>query len=117
MPQGDYKRKIPRIRVDFPVLLKSARLARPVEAAFSYGFRAKDISSEGMRLETRLPLSRGDLLELEFSLSKGTRKLSLFAEVVSTPAKGTVGLRFSSISEKDRTYLRSILGLYGTGKI
>ncbi|MDF0673812.1 MAG: PilZ domain-containing protein [Nitrospira sp.] len=85
----------------------AGRLGRLQRGALSAPCKVLDVSQSGVRLESRLFVKRGDVLQLVIELEQG-RSLTCELEVihVRTP---TLGAKIVSISPEDRERLTHTL--------
>jgi hypothetical protein len=94
-----FKRKRSRVDVD--------RVGRLQRGSLSAPCKVLDVSESGVRLESRLFVKRGDVLQLGMELERG-RSLTCELEVIHVRAP-KLGAQIISISPEDRERLTHIL--------
>jgi len=104
----DDRRRIPRVPVFF-VLEGLSLDNRPVVELQGV---VKNITPEGVLLETNVPLHRNDLLQMSFTLPRIQKALNLEARVCWTETKkawSTAGLEFMNLESEQREAIMEYL--------
>jgi hypothetical protein len=104
----DDRRRIPRVPVFFVVESLSLD-SGPVTELQGV---VKNITPEGLLLETNVPLHRNDLLQMSFTLPRVQKSLNLEARVCWTETKkawSTSGLEFMNLEAEQREAIMDYL--------
>jgi c-di-GMP-binding flagellar brake protein YcgR len=104
----DDRRRIPRVPVFFVV----ERVSLDNRPAPELQGVVKNITPEGLLLETNVPLHRNDLLQMSFTLPHVQKALNLEARVCWTEAKkawSTAGLEFMNLEAEQREAIMEYL--------
>ncbi len=109
------RRRIPRVPVFFLLesLSRTADQARP-----EYQGVVKNITPDGLLLETSAPLAHHDLIQLAFTLPTTKRTLNLAARVRWCERRkvwSTAGLEFLDLTPEDRDAIMDYLVSLGPG--
>lgn len=103
------RRKIPRM----PVFFVLERLSRPVdEPGEECQGVVKNITPDGLLLETNVTLNKNDLIQLSFTLPQNSRTLNLEARVrwvENKKAWSIAGLEFMDLNSEDREAIMDYL--------
>jgi hypothetical protein len=98
-PSDEDKRKFPRLRVPFPIEIRSQ------DGVGSHmNTKAADISGRGCYVETMLPLPLGKLLNITFWLD--SERISTPAVIRSSDGGVGMGIEFTGLDEKIRDRLQ-----------
>jgi PilZ domain len=105
------RRKHPRIITPSGALFSFKRLIEPVESeAHTEGEGTiTDLSREGCRLLSDIPLVIGEPYHLILQVSKKSRPIIIEAAVVRWIQENTHGLKFTSVQSIHESHLRELL--------
>ncbi|MCK5218724.1 PilZ domain-containing protein [bacterium] len=104
------RRRIPRVEVYFVLEKISLNLE---ECGQECRGVVKDISIDGILLETNAKLNKHDIVELNLSLTETGRNLNIEGRVCwveKEKARCVAGLEFMDISEKQREMIEAVTG-------
>lgn len=116
MPTGHMfleKRAEPRVPIKIPVKYLVLEDQNEINGAIESGKKGKtahtiDLSVKGMFIVSQQPLSKGNILRIDFSLNHSATFLRVFAQVVWANDTGG-GLKFLSMQDEDIQFLRDYL--------